>query len=436
MFRGPSTTDSCFQPMTVADMVRAVTVAPLPVRIRAFDGSVVGHGDVALELEITSVEGLAYIVTAPGDLGMARAYLTGGLVPHGVHEAHPYAMFDALKKLGFRRPSAREALRIAKSLKAMGAVRLQPAPPQEVLPAWRRKLEGLQRHSRERDSKSVSHHYDTSNEFYSLFLGPSMTYTCGYFPSEDATLEEAQENKYRLVFDKLRLREGERLLDVGCGWGGMVRYAARRGVRVTGVTLSREQADWGNAAIAEEGLGDLAEIRLMDYRDVPEGDFDAVSAIGILEHVGASNYRDFFTFLYGKLRTGGRMLNHCITRPRNNVAIRAGQFMDRYIFPDGELDGPGTIRCHMENAGFDVLHQEDLRPHYARTLHHWCRNLEANWDEARALVGDGTAKLYGIYMAGSEWAFDNNDVQLHHFLGVKLHDDGSTGLPERQWWTP
>ncbi len=436
MFRGPSKHDSRFQPMTVADIVRTVMTPPLPVRIRAFDGSVVGHGDVDLELEITSVEGLAYIVTAPGDLGMARAYLTGGLVPHGVHEAHPYAMFDALKKVGFRKPTVKETSRIVKSLRAMGAIKFQPAPPQEMLPGWRRKLEGLQRHSRERDSESVSHHYDVSNEFYELFLGPSMTYTCAYFPSEDATLEEAQENKYRLIFDKLDLKPGERLLDVGCGWGGMVRYAASRGVDVIGVTLSKEQAEWGQRAIEDDGLQDHAEVRLMDYRDVPEGDFDAISAIGILEHVGAANYADYFTFMYGKLRTGGRMLNHCITRPNNRGAIKAGQFIDRYIFPDGELGGPGAIRCRMEDAGFDVVHQEDLRQHYARTLNKWCANLQENWEEGRELVGDATAKLYGIYMAGSEWGFDHNDIQLHQFLGIKLHDDGSTGMPERQWWRP
>lgn len=169
----------------------------------------------------------------------------------------------------------------------------------------------------------IHHHYDVSNRFYELVLGPSMTYTCACYPEPEATLEEAQENKYRLVFEKLRLKEGDRLLDVGCGWGGMVRYAARRGVRAIGATLSAEQAAWAQQKIIEEGLSDLAEVRHSDYRDVTESGFDAVSSIGMTEHIGVANYPAYFEFLSSKMRTGALLLNHCITRPNNRSGAAA-----------------------------------------------------------------------------------------------------------------
>ena len=171
----------------------------------------------------------------------------------------------------------------------------------------------------------------------------------------------------------------------------------------------------------------------MDYRDVPESDFDAVSAIGILEHIGVPNYQDYFTRLYAKLRPGGRMLNHCITRPHNRKT-KTGQFIDRYIFPDGELTGSGRIITIMQDTGFDVVHEENLRPHYQRTLHDWCELLALNWDEAVPLVGEETARLFGLYMAGSEWGFEHNVIQLHQVLGVKTQEGGQTGVPVRQWW--
>lgn len=240
----------------------------------------------------------------------------------------------------------------------------------------------------------------------------------------------------RVFSEKLRLKEGDRLLDIGCGWGGMARYAARRGVHVIAVTLSQEQSEWGRAAVEADGLGDLAEIRYQDYRDVPESGFDAVSSIGLLEHVGVKNYADYFEFLSGKLRPGGLMLNHCITYPDNHKT-RKGEFIDRYIFPDGELTGSGTVVRKMQDHGFEVLHEENLRFDYMRTLRDWCENLKANWDRAVDLVGLPTAKLWGMYMAGSEWGFEHNVVQLHQVLGVKLDENGSRcGVPERMWWRP
>ena len=226
--------------------------------------------------------------------------------------------------MDFKRPPARVLANIVRSI---GIEHLKPIapPPQEALPRWRRIAEGL-RHSKTRDAEAIHHHYDVSNTFYEWVLGPSMTYTCACYPHPDASLEEAQENKYRLVFEKLRLKPGDRLLDVGCGWGGMVRYAARHGVKAIGVTLSKEQAAWAQNAIAEQGLTDLAEVRHGDYRDVAESGFDAVSSIGLTEHIGVHNYPAYFGFLQSKMRVGALLLNHCITRPDNRTGAHRRRF--------------------------------------------------------------------------------------------------------------
>ena len=249
-----------------------------------------------------------------------------------------------------------------------------------------------------------------------------MAYTCACYPTADATLEEAQEYKHDLVARKIGLKPGMRLLDVGCGWGGMVMHAAREyGVKAIGVTLSAEQALWAQQAIKKAGLEDLAEVRHQDYRDVPETDFDAISSIGITEHIGKANVPGYFRFLNGKLKVGGRMLNHCITRPDNTgPSIYRDGFINRYVFPDGELEGPGWLAGAMNDNGFEIRHEENLREHYSKTLKAWCANLDAHWDEAVEEVGQGTARVWRLYMAGCVLGFDRNVVQLHQILGVKL----------------
>nr|WP_244285310.1 class I SAM-dependent methyltransferase [Cryobacterium shii] len=267
-----------------------------------------------------------------------------------------------------------------------------------------------------------------SNTFYEWVLGPSMTYTCACYPRPDASLEEAQENKCRLVVEKLRLKPGDRLLDVGCGWGGMVRYAARRGVEATGVTLSEQQTAWVQRAIAAEGLTGLAEVRFGDYRDIQETGFDAVSSIGLLEHIGVRNYPSYFDFLQSRMRPGGLLLNHCITRPDNRSEASPRGFIDRYVFPDGELTGSGQIISAAQDVGLEVMHEENLRTHYAMTLRDWCTNLVEHWDEAVAEVGLHTAKVWGLYMAGSRLAFETGGIQLHQVLAVKPDAGGGVDL--------
>jgi cyclopropane-fatty-acyl-phospholipid synthase len=417
---------------SLAQILQILVASRLPLRFTAYDGSAVGPDD-ALGLDLVNPRGTTYLATAPGELGLVRAYVSGDLEFRGVHPGDPYPLLAALNdRVEVGRPSVSVLADIIRSIGVEHLVPIAP-PPQEAPPRWRRAVQGL-RHSRSRDAEAISHHYDVSNTFYEWVLGPSMTYTCACFPEEEATLEQAQENKYRLVFDKLRLQPGDRLLDVGCGWGSMVRYAARRGVRTVGITLSAEQATWAQKAIAEEGLSELAEVRHGDYREITETGFDAVSSIGLTEHIGVANYPAYFRHLDSRLRPGGLLLHHSITRPDNRPGSTIGGFIDRYVFPDGELIGSGRIIAEAQNVGLEVLHEENLRPHYALTLRDWCANLVAHWDEAVAEVGLATAKVWGLYMAGSRLGFEHNVVQLHQVLAVKPDERGGVDLPLRPWW--
>jgi cyclopropane-fatty-acyl-phospholipid synthase len=426
----PSTTTST---VTIGEAMSRLMSGGMPFRFTAYDGSSAGPEDARIRLHLRNQRGLSYILTAPGDLGMARAYVSGDLELEGVHPGDPYdAMVMVMRHLKFRVPAPAEALRIVRSL-GFSHLKPPPPPPQEHLPKWRRVLEGM-RHSKERDAAVIHHHYDVSNRFYELVLGPSMTYTCACFTTADATLEEAQANKYDLVCRKLGLGPGDRLLDIGSGWGGMVRHAAREyGVTAVGVTLSREQATWAQEAIKRERLDDRAEVRFGDYRDVMDGGFDAISSIGLTEHIGVRNYPSYFGFIKSRLRPGGRLLNHCITRA-DNRATDTGAFIDRYVFPDGELTGAGRIITAVQDAGLEVRHEENLREHYALTLAGWCRNLEANWDQCVEEVGVGTARVWGLYMAGSRLSFERNEIQLHQVLAVKTDEAGRADFPLRPTW--
>jgi cyclopropane-fatty-acyl-phospholipid synthase len=420
----------------IAPTIASLFPGGLPLWLKAYDGSSAGDLDLPFGMELVNERGLSYIMTAPGDLGLARAYVAGDLVLHGAHPGDPYPAFSLLKDhTDFGIPGPLELVGILRSL-GLSHLVPPPPPPQEHLPAWRNRLEGLRslqwwgRHSEGRDADAIHHHYDVSNTFYEHVLGPSMTYTCAVYPTDDATLEEAQAHKYDLVCRKLGLQPGQRLLDIGCGWGGMVRHAAKHyGVKVLGVTLSREQATWAQEEIKKQGLDDLAEVRHSDYRKVEEGDFDAVSSIGLTEHIGIANYPAYFSFIHDKLKPQGRMLNHCITR-HDNVDRRTGAFIDRYVFPDGELAGSGTIVAAVEDAGLEVQHHENFRVHYAKTLAGWCQNLADNWDACVAETDEGTARVWGLYMAGSRIAFERNEIQLHHVLATR-GDDGVSGYPLR-----
>jgi cyclopropane-fatty-acyl-phospholipid synthase len=428
-----STLNRTVPQITVGEAITRLMPDGVPFHFTAYDGSEAGPADSPIRLHLKSERGLSYLLTAPGDLGMARAYVSGDLLLEGVHPGNPYdAMLLLQRESGMKIPSPAEALQIVRGL-GWSLLKPPPPPPEEALPRWRRLLEGF-RHSKGRDAEAIHHHYDVSNRFYEMVLGPSMTYTCACFPHEDATLEEAQYAKYDLVARKLGLQPGMRLLDIGSGWGGMVRHAARHfGVEVIGVTLSREQATWAQEAIKRDGLDHVAEVRHGDYRDVRETGFHAVSSIGLTEHIGVRNYPAYFAFMRDKLVPGGRLLNHCITR-HDNATTDTGAFIDRYVFPDGELTGSGRIITEMQNLGLEVRHEENLREHYALTLKGWCENLEANWDECVREAGEGTAKVWGLYMAGSRLSFERNEIQLHQVLAVKPDADGNAHVPLRPTW--
>jgi cyclopropane-fatty-acyl-phospholipid synthase len=408
---------------SIAPVISSVVGEDLPIAVEAFDGSRSGPADPVCSIRIRDPRALNYVATAPSDLGLARAYVAGYLDLEG-------DMFTALTMLSGDRIGAltwADRLSVLQKV-GWGVLKPVPPPPEETRPGiwW-----GL-RHSLKRDSRAISHHYDVSNRFYEWILGPSMAYTCAVYPSDDATLEEAQEEKVDLVCRKLDLQPGQRLLDVGCGWGTMVIHAAQHyGVRVLGVTLSHQQAEWGAKRIADLGLSEVAEIRHDDYRNVTDTGFDAISSIGLTEHIGAKNLPAYVSFLASKVKPRGRLLNHCITRPVTSAPSRTGGFINRYVFPDGELEAAGTIISAIQDHGFEVRHEENFREHYARTCAAWGANLDAHWDEAVAEVGQARARVWKLYLAGSRLGFTQHRIELHQVLAVRTDENGNSGMPLR-----
>ncbi|GLX54285.1 cyclopropane-fatty-acyl-phospholipid synthase [Streptomyces hygroscopicus subsp. hygroscopicus] len=425
-------TDAASRLSSLAEQVLGV---PLPVRLRAWDGSQAGPPG-APTLVVRNRRALRRILFKPGELGLARAWVAGDLDVEG----DLYTALDLMAGLiwerdddgrtllqALRDPAVRAA---GRELLKLAGPPIPPAPPREEMRRHRHL------HTRHSDRRAISHHYDVGNDFYELVLGPSMVYSCAYWESfgKDATLEDAQRDKLELVCRKLGLKEGQRLLDVGCGWGSMALHAAREhGVSVVGVTLSQEQAGYARKRIADEGLTDRVEIRVQDYRDVGDGPFDAISSIGMAEHVGAERYLEYARQLYGLLKPGGRLLNHQIARrPQSDEsAYSVDQFIDAYVFPDGELAPVGTTVTQLERAGFEVRDVEALREHYAHTLREWVANLEAGWDGAVRLTSPGRARVWRLYMAASALAFERNRIGINQVLAIRTPPSGAPGLPPR-----
>jgi cyclopropane-fatty-acyl-phospholipid synthase len=404
-------------------------ILPGQTRVEAYDGSAAGEPDADVVITVKSPKALSHLVSAPGELGLARAYVSGEM---DLKAPNHYLALKTLTRVRMADLSVQERLRVIRDLGREALHWVEP-PPQEV--GAKRYLSGLRAHSKSRDAAAIAHHYDVSNTFYEWVLGPSMAYTCAVFPTEDATLEEAQYAKFDLVCRKLALKPGMRLLDVGCGWGGMAMHAAEHyGVEVVAVTLSRQQAEWGRKAAAERGLSDKVDIRHSDYRDVRETGFDAISSIGLTEHIGIAQLTSYARFLSGKLLPQGRLLNHCITRPDDHSrAISKRGFIARYVFPDGELPSVARIVRELQGAGLEVQHEENLRVHYAKTLTGWCDNLDAHWDQAVEEVGVGTARVWALYLAGSRLGFERDEIELHQVLATKTVD-GDSGMPLRPDW--
>ena len=433
--------------VNVATFVSAVFNDQLPFRVEAYDGSSVDPSVIssanAITLKILSRDALNRVITHPGELGLARAYVAGDIDVDGD--------LDALFELSTPPVSRLLNAKNLRSLAAVvGASAFKPLTPPQIEARQRGSL-----HSRGRDRQAISHHYDVSNRFYEIVLGPSMTYSCAIFNSPNDTLEMAQKRKVDLVARKLDLQPGTRLLDVGCGWGAMAIHAATTyGARVVGVTLSEPQRRYATERARLAGASDLVEFRLQDYRDVKDGPFDAISSIGMSEHVGRRSLPAYTQVLFDLLRPGGRFLNHAIGRPvsfdadpqpsaiseaTRQMQIALGMrgpskigspFMERYVFPDGELHEVGTMVSMFQAHGFEVRHLESLREHYEITLRHWVDNLVKRFDEAVEEVGEQRARVWRLYMAGSAVGFERHHLEIHQVLCVKPLE-GKSGLALR-----
>ncbi|MFB8104772.1 MULTISPECIES: cyclopropane-fatty-acyl-phospholipid synthase family protein [Streptomyces] len=424
---------------------------PLPVRIRAWDGSESGPPGAPV-LVIRHRRALRRLLWKPGELGLARAWVAGEIDVEG----DLYELLDRIAGLLWDRdadakdtvhPVRDPAVRaFARGLLQLAGPWPPPAPPAEEV---RRRTGPL--HTKRRDKEAISHHYDVGNDFYALVLGPSMVYSCAYW-QDGGSLEDAQRDKLDMVCRKLALKEGDRLLDVGCGWGAMAIHAAREyGAHVTGITLSQEQAAHARKRIAEEGLTDRIEIRVQDYRDVlppalgpartgdtPPGPYDAISSIGMAEHVGSVRYREYADDLFALLKPGGRLLNHQIARrpEKDEDAYRIDAFIDSYVFPDGELAPLGRTLSTLEEAGFEARDVQALREHYALTLRSWVANLERHWEQAVRATSPGRARVWRLYMAASAISFERNSIGVNQILAVRPLEGGSSRLPLRtRAWT-
>jgi len=385
-------------------------------RLELWDGSSVGETELPrFVLRLSSRTALDRLIGDLPERGFGRAFAEGSLEVSGLH-----AFLEHVNELS----TARVARTLPRVLAAAVALGARPDPRRLPVEAH---LRG-RLHSRLRDREAIRHHYDQPPEFYRLFLGRTLTYSCAYFASPETDLDSAQEAKLDLVCQKLRLRPEERLLDIGCGWGSLVVHAVERwGVRALGITASPRQAEWATRRIRELGLEGRAEVRLADYRDGLGREFDAVASVGMVEHVGRSEMAAYCDSIHHLLRPEGRALVHGITnRPG---AGGNGAFLNSFVFPDGELQEVGAMITALQASGLEVRDLESLREHYALTLRAWVARLEASWDEAVRLVGEQRARVWKLYMSGSRVGFEMGSIAVHQVLAVRQGDRGESGVP-------
>jgi cyclopropane-fatty-acyl-phospholipid synthase len=387
-----------------------------PFAVRFWDASVLPANDPAEPRPVTLVVrhpgALVHALREPNQLGLGRAWVSGALDLEGDVE-------DALRQLdafaGLRLSPQDRLLLLARAWRLLGR-RLLDTPP---IPGSEARIAG-RRHSQARDRVAVRHHYDVPADFYRLVLGETMVYSCAYFASPDEPLDDAQRRKLDVICCKLRLRPGDRLLDVGCGWGSLVVHAAQRfGVQAVGVTLSEHQAAVARRRIREAGLSDRCEVRVADYRAVDDGPYDAIASVGMYEHVGRAQLPTYVAVARSLLREGGLFLNHGITRLGPPPSSRK-RFIDAYVFPDGELHPLADVVGALERGGLEVRDVESLREHYAMTLRAWLRNLAEHRAEAVRIAGAERERIWRLYMAGSARAFARQgDISIVQVLALR-----------------
>jgi cyclopropane-fatty-acyl-phospholipid synthase len=400
----------------LAAAARPFVGGALPVRLRAWDGSEVGPA-AAPVLVLHRRRALRRLLWRPDEVGLARAYVTGDLDVDGDLDDGFRRVWELARARGSRahRPGTREQLRALGTAVRLGVVGLPPRRPTAEA-----RIRG-RRHSRDRDRAVISHHYDLSNDFYALLLDEHMAYSCAYWAADrpGASLADAQRAKLELVCEKLGLVRGMRLLDVGCGWGSLSIHAAREhGVRVTGITLSREQLELARKRAADHGVSDLVDVRLQDYRDVHDGPYDAAASIEMGEHVGDQQYPTFVGTVHRALAPGGRFLVQQMSRPAGS-SPGGGPFIESYIAPDMHMRPLGETVGLLERGGFEVRDVQALREHYVRTGAEWRANLERRWGDVVALVGEEVARVWRLYLVGGSLAFAEGRMGVDQILVAK-----------------
>ncbi|MFI5612904.1 class I SAM-dependent methyltransferase [Amycolatopsis sp. NPDC051903] len=416
----------------LATFAERVLGAPLPVAVRTWDGERVGPEGPAVVLE--NRRALRWLLYAPGELGLARAYVSGDLDVEG-DLADGFRRIWALTRSGELRRvklAPRDWAAAAGLAARLGVLGLPPKPPAEEA-----RLTGVL-HSLRRDRSAIAHHYDLSNAFYQLLLDDSMAYSSGYWTADDPGygLAQAQHDKLELICRKLGLGPGTRLLDVGCGWGSLLVHAAKHhGVTAVGVTLSAEQVQHVKGRLAHHDLEDRVEVRQQDYRELAGEPFDAVASVEMGEHVGEENYPAYAHTLFRMLRPGGRLVLQQMSRGRaGDTAPGGGAFIERYIAPDMTMRPLSRTLGHVEAAGFEIRDVHALREHYVKTVRAWLATLEEHWAEAVALVGEHEARVWRLYLVGGALAFEENRMGVDQILAVRPGAEGASGMPATREW--
>ena len=398
---------------TIADALRPVVGGDLPVRLKVWDGSEAGPADAPV-VRLNSPDAIRRLLWAPGELGAAQAYVTGELDIDGDLNSALQQLWEVVRRrrLSGIRPTPAVIAGIGRIARAAGALGTPPAPP-----ATQAKVSG-RLHSLIRDRAAISHHYDLSNDFYGLILNPQMAYSSGYWteaPGPGYGVEDAQRDKLDLVCRKIGLEPGMRLLDVGCGWGSLSLHAARQyGAKVVGVTLSVEQKAFIDARINEYGLADQVEIRVQDYREIPDGPFDAVASLEMGEHVGQKNYPVYAQALFDNLAPGGKVLVQQMSRRGRHPG--GGPFIESFIAPDMHMRPVGETLNFLEGAGFEVEGVEGMRRHYVRTLDAWYATFEQNLDRAGEMMGPEVVRVWRLYLVGALRSFAEGRMGVEQIL--------------------